>query len=371
MGSSSPTDNTIALIEVMSCRVPLREPVQLGIQTIKHRDYVAVRLVLDNGVEGFAYGYERGLPLFELASTAARAYLGGRASMRQQLARNAQGPTPAPWAAMIRGTSLCDMALWDAWSRNADLPLWALLGGARDRLPVMPVIGYGMTPERAARDGADLAKRGFGIIKLMIHGGDIEADEAVICALAEALPAGVQFGIDAHWSWSSLAQALPYCKMAERLGAVFVEDPFPPAQFRSINRLSEKLDIPLAVGEDAPDVWSLRELADAGDILRVDASVHGGVSGCIEAIALARAFDRQVIPHVFPSHHVHLGLAAQSVRCIEAILPELGADPIEQYLLSPIVIENGHALATSEPGAGLKLDWPALTRHSTRKDTLK
>lgn len=367
---SSSSESTVSRIDLMSCRVPLRDPVQLGSQTITHRDYVAMRLFLESGVEGFAYGYERGLPLFELAATAARAYVGGRASMRQQLAKRAQGPTPAPWAAMIRGTSLCDMAVWDAWSRNAGLPLWALLGGMRDRVPVMPVIGYGMTPERAAGDGANLAGRGFGIIKLMIHGEDMQADEAAMRALAEALPAGVQFGIDAHWSWNSVAEALPYCRMAERIGAVFVEDPFAPAQFRSIARLSDKLGIPLAVGEDAPDAWALRELADAGDILRVDASVHGGVSGCIEAIALARAFDRQVIPHVFPSHHVHLGIASDSIRCIEAILPELGADPIELYLSDPLEIERGQALAPGAPGAGLRLDWEGLAKHATRQDTL-
>lgn len=361
---------TITHIEVRALRIPLANPVKLGPMTIAQRDYVALRLKLSDGSEGFAYGYDRGLPLFELVARAAQAYLGQPASDRNRLRNRALGPTPAPRAAMTRGMSLCDIALWDAWCVSLDLPLWGVLGAVRDRVPVMPVIGYGMTPDRAAQEGADLAKRGFKTIKCMIDGNDFAADKAVMEALAGALPADVRFGIDAHWSWSSVDQALPWCRLAERLGGVFVEDPFAPTQIHAIASLSSKLDIPLAVGEDVIDLAGIRDIAAAGGILRVDASVSGGVTGAIEAIAVGRAFDRAVIPHVFAALHAQFAVAFDSVRCVEMIMPEVGADPIDQFFAAPPAIEQGHLLAPNTAGAGLALDWERLVPYVTRQETL-
>jgi len=360
---------TIQGIDVMTARVPLEHPVMLGAMQIKQRDYVALRLTLSDGAQGFSYGYDRGFPLFAVAARAAQAYCGQSAEERNRCVRLALGPTPAPHATMTRGASLCDIALWDAWCQSLGLPLWRVLGGARTRLPVMPVIGYGMTPERAAREAAALAARGFATIKCMIHGQDFAADRAVMQSLAQALPPGVRFGIDAHWSWRSVDQALPWCRLAETLGAVFIEDPFAPTQIHAIADLAKRLDVPLAVGEDVIDIFGFRDLAAAGGILRVDATVSGGISGALEAIALARAFDRPVIPHVFPTLHAHFGFACTQVRAVEMILPEVGADPIDAFLRDAPQIEAGEMHAPDAPGAGLALNWDSLARYAIEQET--
>lgn len=362
---------TVSHIEAMQVRIPLRQPVQLGRITIVQRDYVAVRLTLSGGTQGFAHGYERGMPLFDIVLRAAKAYAGRQADDRNRLRLDALGPTPAPRATMTRGASLLDIALWDAWCRSIDRPLWSVFGAVRRRVPVMPVIGYGITPERAATEAASLAARGFAIIKLMIDGRDLAKDAAVMEALASALPRDIGFGIDAHWSWTTIDEALPACRLAERLGALFVEDPFAPTHTRAIRALAGKLDVPLAVGEDVVDLNGFRDLAADAGILRIDASVSGGITGAVEAIALAKAFNCAVLPHVFPSLHVHLGLAFESVRSVEMIMPEVGADPIDEFVLEPVKIDAGFIAATSTAGAGLALDWDRLAGHCIRRESIK
>ncbi|MGV6874097.1 mandelate racemase/muconate lactonizing enzyme family protein [Pseudochelatococcus sp. B33] len=361
----------VTRIDLVTARIPLPAPVQLGTQTIVHRDYVALRMELEDSAEGFAYGYDRGLPLFDIVLKAVSAYLGEASSDRNRLIRQALGPTPAPRAAMTRGASLCDLALWDAWCQSRRLPLWAVLGAQRGRVPVMPVIGYGMTPERAVSETAALAARGFRQIKLMIDGGDFARDRSVMEALAGALPGGVSFGIDAHWSWNSVEQALPWCRLAERLGAVFVEDPFAPTQAEAVAELSSRLDVPLAVGEDTIDIYGFKALSAAGGILRVDATVSGGLTGAIEAIALARAYSRPVIPHVFPLLHAQLGLAFDTVRCVEMIMPELGADPIDRCFRETPRLDAGDIVAPQAPGTGLALDWNKIEPFVIRREELK
>lgn len=358
----------VSSIAVASVRLPLPTPVQLGALTIDFRDYVVLRLRLSDGADGFAYGYDRGLPLFELCTRAVQSYLGEPATDRNRLRKTAMGATPAPHAAMTRGASLCDIALWDAWCQSHELPLWAALGSSRTQVPVMPIIGYGMTAEVAAEEAANLAAQGYRTLKCMIDGRNIKTDRLLMERVAQAVPEGVRIGIDAHWSWATVPEALPWCRAAEQVDALFLEDPFAPTQVRAIAELSTRTNVPLAVGEDVIDLHGFRDLAAAGGILRVDASVSGGISGTLEAIALARSYSRPVIPHVFAGLHGHFGLIDDSVVCVEMISQRVAADPIDNFILTRPHIVNGNLQASRAPGVGTALDWDGLTRFITRKE---
>lgn len=350
--------------------IPLKTPVRLGKAEIRERAYVALRLTLDDGAQGYAFGYDRGMPLFEVVVEAARRYLGQPIASRDTLRLTALGPTPAPRATMVRGVSLCDIALWDAMSHSAGQPLHAMLGTARDRVEVMPVIGYGMTPDVAAREGAALAARGFQTIKLMIDGTDFEFDKAVVTALAAALPDGVRFGLDAHWSWDSVDTALPWGRLADDMGALFLEDPVAPTHWRTAAALRDQITTPLCLGEDAIDLASLRDMCDGADILRLDAAASGGIGFFRDGLTMARQHGKTVIPHVFSTLHQHFGFADPTVTRIEAILPELGADPIDAYLTQPLQIDQGDAIAPDAPGAGTQLNWDAMSAFATRTEVL-
>ena len=357
--------------EVMQCRVPLPEPVTLGRNEIRFRDYVSLRLVFEDGSEGHATGFERGMPLFDIVARVAPLALGRTAGMRGEVRKLGLGPAPAGRPVLIRGISLTNIALWDGYCRQLRQPLWSLLGGLRTRVPVMPVIGYGATPERIGAQCHDLAARGFRTIKIMIDGTDLAVDKALLQAAHEALPPGHVFGIDAHWSWRTPEEALPTCRMAEALGSVFIEDPFAPTQWRAIRDLQSRLGVPLAVGEDVIDRHGFRDLVEAAPILRPDASCSGGIDGMIEAVHLAAAHDRTIIPHVFPALHAHFGWASETVQAVESILPEVGADPIDRYLLEQPTLDGGTFVATDAPGASTALDWTRLSTLATRTETFQ
>lgn len=361
----------VARAELMQCRVPLPRPVTLGRNEIRFRDYVSLRLVFSDGSEGHATGFERGLPLFDLVARVVPSALGQQAAMRGAVRKAGLGPAPAGRPALIRGVSLVNIAMWDAFCRQLGQPLWALLGGLRRQVPLMPVIGYGATPERIATQCAELAAQGFRTIKIMIDGTDLAIDAALMRAARDALPAGHGFGVDAHWSWRTPEEALPTCRIAEAMGATFVEDPFSPTQWRAIAALQSKLGVPLAVGEDVIDRHGFLDLAEIAPILRPDASASGGVDGLIEVASLAAMRDRTLIPHVFPALHAHFGFAFETVQAIEMILPETGADPIDAFELDRPAIEGGMALAGDRPGASTMLDWERLAALATRQETFQ
>ena len=360
----------VTAVEAMHCRIPFPSPLQLGKVHMTHRDYVLVRIRLADGGTGHAVGFERGMPLLDLVTRVAPFYVGRTPEMRAAARQAAEAATPPARAVLMRGISLLDIAMCDALCRARDLPLWALLGGARTRVPVMPVVGYGASPEAVTTQCADLAARGFRTIKLMINGSDFAADSALLKAVRKAMPAEIAFGIDAHWSWKTIEDALPTCLLAQDLGAAFIEDPFLPQQWRNVRELQDRIGVPIAVGEDVIDRYGFRDLAESARILRVDASVSGGLTGAIEALHLATIMDREVIPHVFPTLHGQLAGAFPAIACVETILPEVGADPMDRLLAEAARIEDGELVISEAPGAAIAFDWERAAGFALRSETV-
>lgn len=360
----------VTAVEAMHCRIPFPSPLQLGKVHMTHRDYVLVRVRLADGGIGHAVGFERGMPLLDLVTRVAPFYVGRSPEMRAASRQAAEAATPPARAVLMRGISLLDIAMWDALGRARGLPVWALLGGARTRVPVMPVVGYGASVEAVTVQCADLAGRGFRTIKLMINGSDFAADRALMKSVRAAIPDEVAFGIDAHWSWKTIEDALPTCLLAQELGAAFVEDPFLPQQWRNVRDLQGQIGVPIAVGEDVIDRYGFRDLAEAARILRIDASVSGGLTGAIEALHLATVMDREVIPHVFPALHGQLAAAFPAIRCVEMILPEVGADPMDRLLSEEARIEEGDLMITDAPGAAIAFDWDRAAAFALRSETV-
>lgn len=360
----------VTAVEAMHCRIPFPSPLQLGKQHMTHRDYVLLRIRLADGTTGHAVGFERGLPLLDLTMRVAPFYVGRSPAQRAAARLAAEVAAPPARAVLMRGISLLDIAMWDALGRAMRLPLHALIGSARPRVPVMPVVGYGASAEAVAEQCRDLAARGFRIVKVMINGSDLAADTALLKAVRAALPADVAFGIDAHWSWKTLGDALPTCRLADDLGAVFIEDPFLPQQWRNVATLQAEIGAPIAVGEDVIDRYGFRDLAEAARILRIDASVSGGLTGAIEALHLATIMDREVIPHVFPALHGQLAATFPAVRCVEMILPEVGADPIDRLFAEPARVEDGDLVVGDAPGAAIAFDWDKAAAFALRGETL-
>jgi L-alanine-DL-glutamate epimerase-like enolase superfamily enzyme len=102
------------------------------------------------------------------------------------------------------------------------------------------------------------------------------------------------------------------------------------------------------------------------DILRVDATTVGGLTGAIEAINVAAAAGRTVFPHVFAPLHLHLACAFPNVEGVEWITQESGADPLHQLLHNVPLVKDGKMSPSDQPGVGISVDWEAVERFSRR-----
>jgi len=172
------------------------------------------------------------------------------------------------------------------------------------------------------------------------------------------MPGGI--GADAHWTWTTLTEAKRLCRDLDQLGLSFLEDPFATSDWRLTHELQRQITTPLAAGEDVFGPRAFSDLVGGIDILRVDATTCGGLTGAIEAIHIAAAAGKTVLPHVFPPLHVHLACAFPNVEAVEIIPQESGADPLQALLRGCPTPAGGKMKPSEEPGVGISLDWNAI-----------
>lgn len=357
----------ISKVRIAECGIPLPKILRLGPVEIKTRDYVLVRMETDAEVCGEAIGYPRGTPLFETVSAMARRVLGKNPAMRREVMINLELSNVPARAALTRGLSLIDMALWDIGCKRAGQPLYQMIGGFRSSADVTVVAGY-YVDQRSIADVVDevgrLEDSGFRRVKIMLKGDDQVFDERYAAAVAGRMPGGV--AADAHWSWNTLTEAKRTCRALDGLGLSFLEDPFAASDVRLTHELARNLATPIAAGEDTFGPRVIADLISSIDLLRVDATTVGGITGAIEAINIAAAAGRTVFPHVFSPVHAHLACAFPNVESVELILEDSGADPLERMLCNLPAVKDGKMAPSAEPGIGIVIDWDAVEKLARR-----
>ena len=357
----------ISRVQIAECPLPLPHVLRLGPIEIATRDYIALRIETDAGVFGEAIGYPRGTPLFETLQSMARRIVGQDARLRRKITTGLEQSNVPGRAALTRGLSLVDIALWDIAAKVAAQPLFQLLGGLRNSAPATVVAGYYLD-RRSVVDVADeatlLAAEGVPRIKIMLNGNDPGFDRQYVSQVTSRLPGAI--AADAHWSWASLTEAKRTCRLLDDLGLNFLEDPFSASDPRLTHELRRQLSTPIAAGEDVYGSRAMADLVSGIDLLRVDATTCGGITGAIEAINLAAGAGRTVLPHVFSPLHVHLACAFPNVEGVEVIPADSGADPIDQLLHHMPSLEMGQVSASLEPGVGLSLNWVSIERYACR-----
>jgi L-alanine-DL-glutamate epimerase-like enolase superfamily enzyme len=256
--------------------------------------------------------------------------------------------------------SAIDLALWDLKGKAADLPLFKLLGGARDSAPV-----YGsdtawlwMSVEEILDASRPYLDAGMMGIKVKV-GADPNEDADKLARLREALGDDVWLGVDANERYDyGTALAMGHY-FEEEIGADWFEEPLSCEDVAGHARLADKLEIPIAAGEmlfsaDEFDAYLAR---GALAVLQPDVTRLGGLTGFLKVAARAEQHHLPISPHLLPEVGVHLACGLPVVTTVE-YMPWLY--PLFQ---NPPEIVNGRLVPPPGAGLGLNLDGDAVAKY--------
>ena len=253
--------------------------------------------------------------------------------------------------------SAVDTALWDLKAKLLGLPLATLLGAVRDAVPVYGSGGftsYSLEQLRAQLGG--WAEQGIGRVKMKI-GRDPLADPRRVAEARQAIGPNVELFVDANGAYSR-KQALAEAEAFAEQGVCWFEEPVSSDDLEGLRLLRDRTPpgMEIAAGEYGYDLVYFRRMLEAGavDVLQIDATRAGGITGFLQAASLAAAFGLEVSAHCAPSLHVHPCCALANVRPLEYFHDHAR---IEQLLFDGALTPEAGELRydKSRPGMGIEL----------------
>ncbi len=368
----------ITSIESYACRVPPASPWEDATNKVQAIELIFVEVRTDTGLSGTGVSYS-----VDVGGTAIKTLID------DYLAPLAVGMDPLDyeriWNTLHRQSrrlglgvnsmaiAAIDIAVWDLIGKHHKLPLYRLLGGARDRVPAYISeinLSDSDTVGDLVRRVDDYLTRGYRSVKIKIGHEDAERDIERIARIKERIGRGGRLFVDLNQRWDA-AEAIQKAARLDAFDLGWIEEPINYQDIDGHARLKRAVKTPIALGES---LYSRQQFlqylqADAVDIVQADVAFVGGITEWHKIAHLASAFGRMVAPHYMMELSLQMLCGVQNAFLLEDVvgggLTELG------LLEEPITVKDGIGVPPSRPGHGIMVDWSAVKRLAVTSDDVR
>ncbi|MFN4087786.1 MAG: mandelate racemase/muconate lactonizing enzyme family protein [Alphaproteobacteria bacterium] len=266
-----------------------------------------------------------------------------------------------------------DFALWDIKGKAAGLPIAALFGGRRERVPTYANCAHHLPADRLAERAARDVAAGHRALKIRGTRSFVSPTEATerVRQVRAAVGPDVRLMVDVNGSWD-VDTAIRQLKAWERYDVYWLEEPVPPHDIDGYRRVRERAGTTLVVGgEQHVGLGEFRRLieTEAVDIVQPNAAITGGITDWLRIHAFATAHGMPVSPWNLQSVHLHMAAGLPNVQWIEYFMPDNALLAFQTRLFTgpamreDVTPEGVFLLPPDEPGLGLGLD-PAMAEAS-------
>lgn len=359
-----------------------KRPHWVSLFKVPSANELLVRMKTDDGVEGFglATSYTDITPLVNVVKGGLSDEILGMDSLSpERLYEKLFGLTFSRKAAenswgreaLIRITSAVDIACWDIVGKTANLPLYRLFGGYRNKVPCYVTCAY----YRDGKDNAELrdeiqmlVEQGHKGFKGKVGGLSLNEDIARMEIVREMIGPDNDLMIDVNRAWD-IKTAIEGARLLEPLKPVWLEEPVRwTDDRRELKLLSQQTNIPLSGGESEITSYGCRAMIEeqAIQILQFDCTMFGGFTEGRKLAALCELNHVDVAPHHDCFIHAPLVAGTPAGRIVESFTdPE--RDPLQAELYeNPPHIAEGWLTLNEAPGLGLTLSESAIKKFGTR-----
>ena len=286
------------------------------------------------------------------------------------------------WVANISENvaSVVDLMLWDLAGRAANLPVYKLMGGARDRVKAYastyPNIGQ---PKVYAEHALQCKREGYLAYKIHPHyfwdpktekptpgrPSNIAEDIETCHLVREAVGPDMVLMFDPWGTYHTIEEAVKVGRALEKLDFYWYEHPMPEYRVESYVRLARELSIPILSPEIAAGgVFTRAEwiLRGASDMSRMDV-VRGGITGCRKTAIVCEAYGLRCEIHMAGWGNLQV-LGATTEDTSEyyekgLLAPGVDYDAPHPYLrdICDKVDADGYIAMPTKPGLGYDIVW--------------
>jgi galactonate dehydratase len=351
------------------------------------RYFVFVKLTTDSGVSGVGEAYcvpfEPHLVAKMIEDVFARYAAGKDPHDIENLWRRvySSGFTQHPDLTLMGVLSALEMACWDIIGKEADKPVFKLLGGqVHQRLRAYTYIyprpgdktDVYHDPDLAAERAAEYLAQGFTALKFdpagpysAFDGRQLSLEALDLCERfagqlrdAVGMKADLLFGTHGQMT---AAGAIRLAKRLEPYDPLWLEEPVPPDAPEEMAKVARATTIPIATGERLTTKYDFARLLRSGAaaILQMNLGRVGGLLEAKKIAAMAEVDHVQIAPHLYcgpivGAANIQIATCSPNFLILESI--ETWGGFHTEILKSPIQFEEGHVIPPTAPGLGVELN---------------
>jgi L-alanine-DL-glutamate epimerase-like enolase superfamily enzyme len=351
----------IERLEVSIYRIPTDRPEADGTFHWDATTLVLVEVVADSGLRGLGFSYTAAAAGELIQERLAKAVIGRPVEH-----------TGAAWQAMIGAVrnvgqagmaataiSAVDTALWDLRAHAFEMPLFHLLGVYRDSVPLYGSGGFTTYSEaELVEQLTNWVDQGITKVKMKVGkdwGTKPEEDLARVRAARQAIGSDTELFVDANGAYTA-KQAINLAQRFAEQGVTYFEEPVPFDHTDQLAFIRQHSPIAIASGEFGYNAYDFRNVLEARavDILQIDATRCLGITGSLQAAALAHAYRIPLSTHTAPAIHAHVGCAIPQIEHLEYFHDHVR---IENMLFEGVLQpQQGYLCPDPDrPGLGLEL----------------
>lgn len=358
------------------------------------RYFVFLKLVTDNGLEGFGEVYSvpfhPRLVALMIEDVAERLVIGHDPFKIEGLWRTvySSGYTQRPDTAIAGVLSGIEMACWDIIGKAVNKPIYELLGGqVHERLRTYTYLypeesdqtDVYLDPQLAAERAAAYVAQGFSAVKFDPVGSysafdprqlslaALERAERFVKTVREAVGGQCDLLFGTHGQMTPTG-AIRLAQRLEPFDPLWLEEPVPPENVAAMAQVARATSIPVATGERLATKYEFARVLQhqAAAILQMNLGRVGGLLEAKKIAGMAEAHYAQIAPHLYcgpivGAANIQLSVCSPNFLILESIQTWSGFQA--ELLKSPIRWEEGYVIPPSGPGLGVELDEAVAARH--------
>ena len=364
----------IQSIEAVAVEIPLKKNFGGSTYTVLKRCTVVTRLRTDEGLASEVYNGDNrshGREVVRLIHDELAPRVIGMDILEVERAWQAMfdlSHASADRKLLLEAIACVDCALWDVVGKARGKSVRDLLGGNRDRLPIISIGGYYMEGKTLADIGREMEQyraAGMAGCKFKVGGLAPEEDARRVEAARKAAGPDFKLVVDANRGWNA-HDAIRFARGVEHLDIGWFEEPCHwYDDVALMMRVRQTIRIPITAGQCEITSHGVRRLVDAGavDYVNFDASEGGGVTDWRRAAEICRSAGVRM------AHHEESQIARQLLAGVpHGTYVECFADPDRDPVWQALwanrpPIRSGYMEVSADPGFGIKLDWKMVERY--------
>ncbi|MDX3911763.1 MAG: enolase C-terminal domain-like protein [Sphingobium sp.] len=358
----------IRSIEAIPFRLPLKHVVKFAAGSLSHLEHVLVRILSDEGAEGWAEAPARQMIYGETSKSIVAAIddyfspaLAGLDPFNIEEAWRRMAVLP--WNHCAKAG--IDVALHDLCAKLLNIPLYKLIGGFGGPIAVCHILGTS-APQAVAEEAIELHER-LGISWFKLKAGlDPAGDTTMIGAVRDALP-DAQLTADCNQGYSAeiAERTLPTW---DQFQLAWIEEPCPGTDPVGRSRVAAVCRTPFMLDESAFLPHEIVREAELGNCRIVSIkTARTGVTKSKEVMHVAEAHGMKVVVGSQAESELgtlagaHLATAHHSTSMSSSEL-SFFLDVDDRITRDTLTITGGKLKLPPGPGTGLDIDEQRLNR---------